>query len=256
MTLPFKNYRLTIAYDGTQYHGWQIQPNGISIQEIIENTLKILLKRDIHIIGSGRTDAGVHAKAQIAHFKYYLDENTKELDLYKMMASLNGILPLDIRIKKIEEAPTDFHSQYSAKGKIYHYHICLDKIQEPFNRLYSWHMHWPIDRKLLFEATQLFIGTHDFTSFANEAHRGSASKDPVRTIQRLDVIDEEGGIRLEFEADGFLYKMVRNIVGMLIQVASGKEPLDRIKEVFVAKNRQIAPQSAPPQGLFLYEVKY
>jgi len=250
------NYRLTIAYDGTAYQGWQVQPNGCAIQEQIQKALQTALKKEITLIGSGRTDTGVHAKGQIAHFKYALENNDQELDLYRLLASLNGILPRDIRVKKIEKVPHHFHAQHSAISKVYHYHLWLDPVQDPSKRLYNWHVHKKIDRELLIKAAELFVGTHDFTSFANEAHRGSAAKDPVRTIMRLDVIEQEGGLRLEFEADGFLYKMVRNIVGMLIEVACCNCSLEDVPKAFSAKDRKIAPSAAPAQGLFLMEVKY
>lgn len=246
-----KNYKLTIAYDGTHFNGWQIQPNSTTIQEKLEDALFILTKEKVKVSGSGRTDAGVHAKAQVANFKV-----AKDLDTYKLRASLNGLLPYDIRILEAEEAPLDFHARYSAKGKCYHYHICLDRVQLPFHRNYSWHVRQPFDLSILKKAIQYFVGEHDFTSFANEAHAGSASKNPVRNIYRLDLFEEDGGVRLEFEGTGFLYKMVRNIVGTLHEVAVGKLSIDDIPNIFEAKNRKRAGPAAPPQGLFLAFVLY
>lgn len=245
------SYKMTIAYDGTRYSGWQIQPNGLTIQEILQQACKIILKEEIPVIGSGRTDAGVHALAQVAHFTFHLP-----LNIYRLLGSINGLIPPDIRVKKIETAPSNFHAQYSAKGKIYHYHLCIDKVQDPFRRLYSLHVREKINLDLLKEAAQLFVGTHDFISFANEAHSGTASYDSVRTIKRLDVVQEESGVRLEFEADGFLYKMVRNITGTLLDVARGKINLDVIPRIFKAKDRTLARQAAPPHGLFLVHVYY
>lgn len=246
-----RNYKLTIAYDGTHYHGWQIQPNGTSIQEKIQDALKTALRNEVQVIGSGRTDAGVHALGQVAHFKY-----DSEIDIYRLLASLNGLLPLDIRIKKIESVPLDFHAQYSALGKIYHYHLHLEQILNPFFRLYSLHVRERINLDLLKKASEHFLGTHDFTSFANEAHSGCAANDPIRTLKRLDIIPENGGIRLEFEADGFLYKMVRNIVGTLLEIASGKRSIEEIPFIFEAKDRRKAGKAAAPHGLFLVEVHY
>lgn len=244
-------YKLTIAYDGTRYHGWQIQPNGISIQEVIHNTFKIFLQEDIHLIGSGRTDAGVHALAQIAHFTC-----GKEIDTYRFLAAANGLLPPDIRVLKIDPVPANFHAQYDAKGKIYHYHLHLDAVQNPFHRLYSLHVRKKISQHLLIAASQEFLGTHDFTSFANAAHEGSASRDAVRTIKRIDVIPEPGGVRIEIEADGFLYKMVRNIVGIILEVAAGQRALPEISQILLSRNRCLAGVAVPPQGLFLAEVHY
>lgn len=244
-------YKLTIAYDGTHYSGWQVQPNAISVQQLIQDALKTVLKEQVVVIGSGRTDAGVHAKAQIAHFKW-----TGQLDISKLLISLNGLLPHDIRVLKVEETDIDFHSQHSTSGKEYHYFIHLETIMDPFKRNYCWHVRRKIDIPLLKKAARLFVGKHDFTSFTNEQHAGSAAKDPVRTIYRIDVCEIDGGLRLEFEGEGFLYKMVRNIVGMLIDVSSGRRPIEDIPALFAAKDRRQAPMAAPAQGLFLVKVNY
>lgn len=246
-----QKYKLKLSYDGTHYSGWQIQPNATSIQTLIQQALLTALRIPTHLTGSGRTDAGVHALEQVAHFTAGAD-----IDLQKLLFSLNGLLPLDIRILSIEAAAPDFHARYSAIGKTYHYHLQLGPVCSPFKRLYSTHLRYPIDRALLSAALPYFIGEHDFTSFSNESHRGSASRDPVRTIKRLEMIDEEGGIYLVFEGDGFLYKMVRNIVGTLIDVARGKRPLSDIPIIFEAKDRKLASPTAPPEGLFLVKVHY
>lgn len=245
------NYKLTIAYDGTAYCGWQVQPNGISIQEIVQKQASIILREKIVVIGSGRTDAGVHALGQTAHFHSSPIENFS-----RFQKSLNDLIPKDIRILHIEEAAKDFHAQYSATGKIYHYYLHLDRVIDPFKRLYSLHVRGKIDLEVLKEASRVFLGTHDFTSFANEAHKGSAAKDPVKTLKRLDIVEQPGGVCLEFEGDGFLYKMVRNIVGTLLEVAEGKYPKEDLPRILAARDRKAAGQAAPPQGLFLVKVKY
>ncbi len=244
---------MTLAYDGTRYSGWQIQPNAPSIQQHLQEALASLLNGEhVTIIGSGRTDAGVHALNQVAHFK-----TSHDLQPNRLLLAFNGLLPNDIRVKRVEIAPLDFHSQYSAISKEYHYHLFLERVMDPFRRLYCWHVLRKLDLSLLKEATALFIGTHDFTSFANEAHAGSASRNPIRTLYRLDMCpDEEGGIRLEFEGDGFLYKMVRNIVGTLVDVASKRLTLDEVISIFESKDRRAASRAAPPQGLFLIRVNY
>lgn len=244
------NYKMVIAYDGTKYHGWQIQPNGLSIQQIIEEKLSIILRESVKIVGSGRTDAGVHALGQVAHF------HADSVQLFKAMGSLNGLLPEDVRILALEEATSDFHAQYSAKGKIYRYHLFLDRVMNPFKRLYSWHVRASFCQKQLQEAIQFFLGEHDFTTFANEAHSGVAAYDPIRTIKRIDILPEEGGVCLEFEADGFLYKMVRNIVGTLVEISLGKMPPSAIPFLLAKKDRREAGMAAPPQGLFLFKVLY
>jgi tRNA pseudouridine38-40 synthase len=245
------NFKITIAYDGTSYGGWQIQPNAPTIQEILQKNFKVILRHDVMVIGSGRTDAGVHALAQVAHFKH-----SEPIDKYRFLGSINGLLPQDIRVKNIESVPLDFHAQYSAISKTYHYHLHLEYIQDPFHRLYRLHVREKVDIQRLKEAAILFVGRHDFTSFANEAHAGCAVYDPVRTLKRLDVFDEEGGVRLEFEADGFLYKMVRNIVGTLLEIGAGKRGLEEVGKIFAAKDRRKAGKAAPPHGLFLVRVDY
>lgn len=244
-------YKLIIAYDGTNYSGWQVQPNGLSIQEVIESKLAILLKQKIKIRGSGRTDAKVHAKNQVAHFHFPL-----EIDVKIVTKSLNALLPADIQVKLLEKVDENFHAQHSATKKIYHYHIHTDPFKNPFKWRYSWHMRQKLDLIALKEASKLFLGTHDFTSFANEADRGSAAHNGVRTLIRIDLIEEEGGFRLEFEGDGFLYKMVRNLTGFLIEVARGKRNSTEIPHILAAKDRKKAGPAAPPEGLFLISVSY
>jgi tRNA pseudouridine38-40 synthase len=245
-------YKLTLAYDGTRYSGWQIQPNAPSIQQHVQEALRSIFGGEqITVIGSGRTDAGVHALGQVAHFK-----TTHHGDPRRLLLALNGLLPRDIRVKCVEEAPLHFHAQYHTIRKEYHYHLYLERIMDPFRRLYCWHVLRKLDFSLLQEAAALFVGTHDFTSFANEAHAGSASRDPVRTLYRLDIFQVEGGLRLEFEGDGFLYKMVRNIVGTLVDVASHRRSFAEVRSIFAAKDRRQAGRAAPPQGLFLIRVDY
>ena len=244
-------YKLKIAYDGTGYGGWQIQPNSLSIQSLIEEALSTTLREKTGVIGSGRTDAGVHALGQVAHF-----ETDQSFSPSKLQYSLNGLLPLQIRILDLKPVEDSFHARYSATGKIYYYHLHLDPVIDPFTRLYSFHVYHSVDRALLQRAIAHFIGTKDFSSFTNEAHLGSAAKNPIRTLRRIDVVEERGGIRLEFEADGFLYKMVRNITGTLLDVCAGKVPLEELETIFAVKNRQKAGQTAAPQGLFLAQVIY
>lgn len=245
------NYKMTITYDGTQYSGWQIQLNSKSIQGTIQEALRLIFRHEVSLFGSGRTDAGVHALGQIAHFHSPL-----KMDLYRLLGSLNGLLPHDIRILDIAFAPLSFHSRQSATSKVYQYYVCLENVQQPFRKLYSCHFRERIRKPLLHEAAKLFVGTHDFTSFANDSFEGAAAKNAVRTILRLDLTDTEDGIRFEIEANGFLYKMVRNIVGTILDVAKGKRSLDEIPEIFAAKDRKKAGQAVPSHGLFLYQVNF
>lgn len=243
-------YKLLIAYDGTHYGGWQIQPNAVSIQALLEDALKVALRKETAVVASGRTDAGVHARGQVAHF------SAPPTDLTYLFRALNGILPDDIRILHIENVPETFHARYSALSKEYHYHIHLAWSQDPFSRLYAYHHPYALDLSLIEQALPYFIGTHDFTSFANEASKGSAAKNPVRTLTRLDLIRLPEGARLEFEGNGFLYKMVRNITGTLLDVGRKKISPEKIPALFDLKDRREMSSAAPPKGLFLMKVNY
>lgn len=244
-------YKMTISYDGTGYGGWQVQPNSLSIQSLIQKALSTILREESFVTGSGRTDAGVHALGQVAHF-----ETDHPVSLRSLQHSLNALLPHQIRIRTLETALPDFHARYSAIGKIYHYRLHLNPVSNPFTRLYSLQVFHKVDEDLLKMAASHFLGTHDFTSFASESHQGAASRNAVRTLKRLDVVREPEGLRLEFEADGFLYKMVRSITGTLLDVCAGHFSPSDIEEMFAAKDRRKAGQAAPPHGLFLMNVLY
>jgi tRNA pseudouridine38-40 synthase len=244
-------YKLILAYDGTEYGGWQIQKNAISIQALVQEALSTVLRTPIQVTAAGRTDAGVHARGQVAHFTSALP-----LNVARLQNSLNGLLPHDIRMLYTEKVPSTFHARYSVMTKEYHYHLHLDRVMDPFKRLYSTHILTPLNTTLMQEAAELFIGTHDFTTFANEAAEGSAAKNPIRTLKRLDLIQEKGGIRLEFEGDGFLYKMVRNLTGTLLDVGRSKITPEAIPLLLQAKDRRLASAAAPPHGLFLIKVVY
>lgn len=242
---------MRIAYDGTHYCGWQVQPNGRSIQAVLQEILSPIIGEPIEIVGSGRTDAGVHALGQVAHFR-----SSKTLDIYRVHHSLNKLLPDDIRIFEMVEESNDFHARFGAKKKSYHYHLWLDPVQLPFQRNYSLHVRQPFDVNAVKEAASYLVGEHDFTSFANEPGAGSVSRNPVRHLMRLDLVEQEGGVRLEFEGNGFLYKMVRNIVGTLCEVGKGKKSPADLLRILAAKDRRTAGQAAPPHGLFLAHVVY
>lgn len=244
-------YKLIISYDGTNYFGWQIQKNKISIQETIQNVLKKILKSPIIIYGAGRTDAKVHALGQVAHFTY-----DKKIDLNKFLFSVNSLLPNDIKILKIFEVDESFHARFSAKGKIYRYHLSISNIQSPFSYKYSYKPIYQIDIDLLKKAKNLLIGTHNFSSFSNKQYQGSALNSPMKTMKRIDIIENEDKIILELEANGFLYKMARNIVSALLTCASKKISVDDLKKILKAKNRKLCPAPAPAYGLFLEKVIY
>lgn len=244
-------YKLTLAYDGKVYCGWQRQPNALSIQEVLEQALKTYLKEEIRVVGAGRTDAGVHAKGQVAHFRI-----GRTLDVCQLKRALNGILPLTVRIVSAETCSSSFHAQKSALSKEYHYHIALGDVVLPFYQPYVWFVRKKLDIPLLKSASKLFIGKHNFSAFANSQDCGAAGKNPFRTIFRLDTKETEYGICLEFEGDGFLYKMVRNITGMLVAVASGARQADDITMLLLGAPRYAAARAAPAQGLFFIRATY
>lgn len=244
-------YKLIVSYDGTAYGGWQSQHNSISIQSVIEETLSMILRFSCKITGSGRTDAGVHALGQVAHF---LSPNT--IDEKKVLHSLNALLPKDIRALSLCLVEDSFHARYSAVGKIYQYFIHLSDVEDPFLRRYALHIKHKINLEELSIATRYLIGTHDFSSFANEQQKGSAGKNAVRTLQRIDIIPTAYGICLEFEGTGFLYKMVRNITGTLLEIASGKRKKETLPKILEAKDRRLAGKAADPHALFLTKVLY
>ncbi len=247
----FMKYKLTLAYDGTNYGGWQVQLNTTSVQAILQDALSTALRTPTLATGSGRTDAGVHARGQVAHF-----EANSQVDTYRLCASLNGLLPHDIRVLSIEEVDDTFHARYSAKSKIYHYHLHVGPVLDPFKRLYSLHVPIKLDLDKMRQACALFVGERDFASYANEPHTDKPKLDTVRNMLRLDVIDEPGGVRLEYEANGFLYKMARTITGTLLEVGKNKLALEEIEGIFAAKDRRSAAMAAPPHGLFLVHVNY
>lgn len=248
-------YRLLVSYEGTSYVGWQIQPNGLSIQGELKAAISKFLQEEVIVIGSGRTDSGVHALGQVAHFRC-----RQEVELQRFLRAVNGLLSPDIRVKEIQRAPSTFHALFSATGKVYHYHLCLDPFHDPFRRRYSLHVKRKVNLDRLRQGAQALVGTHDFSAFANEANKGAAAKNAVRTMRRVDIVEEEGGIRLEIEANGFLYKMVRNIVGTLLggsyEGTKYPEYIDDIEGILASKNRKRAGRAAQAQGLFLVEVFY
>ena len=249
--LSTSRYKLTLSYDGTEYSGWQVQPNGQAIQPLVQRAIETVLRHPIRLSASGRTDAGVHALAQIAHF----DSPTQILPL-RFILSANALLPPDIRILACEPVPPSFHSRYHATGKIYHYSLQLGHTLDPFHRRTRTHLIASLDIPLIRSAAPLFIGTHDFTSFSNQPNKGAASRDPIRTLTRLDIFHAPPLLRFEFEGDGFLYKMVRNITGTLLEIGRHKRPLADIPLLFAARDRRRVGPAAPPQGLCLIQVRY
>ncbi|CAM0117681.1 tRNA pseudouridine(38-40) synthase TruA [Rhabdochlamydiaceae symbiont of Dictyostelium giganteum] len=244
-------YKITLAYDGTSFSGWQTQQNGIAIQMVIEDKLSILLRHPVSLTGAGRTDAGVHAQGQVAHF-----ETALSLNLFSFFNSLNALLPLTIRVLTLEPISPSFHARYSAISKEYHYLVDQGRVCSPFQRLYSLHHPLPLDLKALEKGCSYFKGTHDFTSFANKSSEGAAGKNAVRTLFRLDIKETPCGFRLEFEGNGFLYKMVRNITGVLLDIGKKKLAPEAVLQLMEAKDRSQSSMVAPAKGLSLIHVIY
>ncbi len=243
-----KNIKLTITYDGSNYHGWQVQKDKKTIQGTIELQLKKITGEKIRLIGSGRTDAGVHALNQVANFK--TDSDLIPLQIQK---ALNSLLPEDIYIKSAEYVPLEFHARYMAKSKTYEYRILNRQEPNIFQRKYHWHVIPKLDIERMRSALSLLKGTHDFSSFMSA---GSSIKDPIRTIFKIELYKDNDLLKVIIEANGFLRYMVRNIIGTVVQVGYGKISLNEFKNIFAARDRRLAGKKAPAKGLFLVKVRY
>ncbi|MBO0467237.1 tRNA pseudouridine(38-40) synthase TruA [Enterococcus plantarum] len=244
-----RNIKLTIEYDGTRYQGWQrLGDSDKTIQGKIENILTQMTRTRIEIIGSGRTDAGTHARGQIANFK-----TDSKMVLSEMIDFLNRYLPQDIVVKKAEEVPERFHARYNAKGKQYSYYIWNNTIPSAFERNYSFHYSEELNFELMNEACRKLTGTHDFIGFSSLK---KTKKSTTRTIDELSIQKEGNLIHFTFVGNGFLHKMVRILMGTILEIGSGTMKLEIIDEVFESKIRSEAGMTVPAQGLFLDEVYY
>lgn len=242
------NIKLILEYDGTNYHGWQIQPDVPTIQGEIERALKKVFKQKISTISAGRTDAGVHAKGQVVNFKSFVSFPSRQL-----VFALNSVLSRDIRVVKAQQVPDDFHARYSACYKIYRYLIYNQSPLPPWYRNFTWLVGYPLNCDLMRKAADYLIGRHDFSSFQNQ---GSPSKNPIRNLEKIKIVRKASFISILIKADGFLYKMARNITGTLVEIGKGKIPPYRIDDILKAKDRRKAGPTAPPQGLYLWRVGY
>jgi len=253
-----RNIKLKIEYDGTNYCGWQVQNRHKStknqtlprksIQETIEKTLRKILREKIRLIASGRTDAGVHALAQVANFR-----TNSDIILKKLQPALNGLLPKDIVITDAEEVGLKFHSRFDAKSKIYRYTILNRKYPSVLGRNRVYFYTWPLDVKLMQKEASCLIGRHNFRSFQAADKKKTAA---VRTIKKIVIKKNRGLIQMDIEADGFLYNMVRNIIGTLIEIGRGRFPEASMKRILLSKDRKLAGPTVPAKGLCLLEVRY
>jgi tRNA pseudouridine38-40 synthase len=248
--------KITIAYDGRPFQGWQSQPGGNTVQDHLHRALLAVAKQAVASQGSGRTDTGVHALGQIAHF-----DAPPELTMnpYNWVPALNTKLPPTIRIMRCEEAPPEFHARFSAIGKTYHYDVCTDPVLPPLRAGLAWHLPQALDPDLLAIALRQFLGRHDFHAFA--AYRGNETdaSDYHRTIDRAEVATLADGYRLTFHGDGFLYKMVRLLTGAAVKVAQGRFALEDLAALLDQPSGLPHGKSnhcAPADGLYLEQVHY
>lgn len=244
-----RNIKIVLEYEGTSYHGWQRQKNGVSIQQILEETAAVIAGEGIKVIGSGRTDAGVHALGQVANFR-----TNSPLEAKKLKDGINSLLPRDIVIRSLADVDLSFHARKDAVSKIYLYQICNRRVRPALNRNIVWAVYKPLDIESMRRAADMLKGRHDFTSFST-VH--TDVEEFTRTVMGIRIeADSEGMIRLFIEADGFLRYMVRTIVGTLVEVGNGKRRPSDIESILNEKDRKKAGMTAPAQGLFLKEVKY
>jgi tRNA pseudouridine38-40 synthase len=244
-----RNIRLLLEYDGTRYHGWQRQADATTIQQTLEEALGRLTGESVTLIGSGRTDAGVHALGQVANFRL-----KSTIPLKAFHDGLNSMLPKDIAVLAAHEALPDFHARKSARAKTYEYRILNRPNRSPLFRHYAWWIAQPLDLAAMAAAAAVLPGEHDFTAFRAS---GSDNKNPVRQVLAAGWRDERGGwLHFTITATGFLRGMVRSLVGTMVEGGRGKAPPAILGELLTSGARHLAGPTAPPQGLYLVEVRY
>jgi tRNA pseudouridine38-40 synthase len=248
--LETERLRLTIAYDGRKFRGWQSQATKDAVQDCLEHAFHDLCGKRIVVHGAGRTDAGVHALAQIAH----VDVPARKFDLRTWMFAINSRLPFEVRILRMQRAEPRFHARFDAHGKIYAYRIWHHSVMHPLEVGRAWHMPGVLDLDVLRAGAAKVAGKHDFASFA--ANRGQPEKDTVRTIHSIRISRRGALITLRFEGDGFLYKMIRLLTGTMVRCAQGRLPLSRIDELLKSKGARKTTFAAPAEGLYLERVLY
>jgi tRNA pseudouridine38-40 synthase len=243
-----RNLKLTLAYDGTDFHGWQIQPNLPTVQGTLQAALQRLFNHDVCVTGSGRTDAGVHAHGQVASV-----ETIRSMDTDAVLRGVNALLPAQVRVWQVEEVAPEFHARHSAKSKTYEYHVWRQYVVSPFHCRYVYRFPYPMDVDAVDEASRAFVGTHDFTSFSAAA---AEVEDRVRTVFETEWTRDGDEWVFRISGSGFLQYMVRTIVGTLLHVGTGKLKARDVAPIFEAKDRRLAGPSVPPTGLHLIRVEY
>lgn len=243
-----RRIRAIIAYDGTDYVGWQTQPNGVAVQEVIERAILEVTGERTSLQGSGRTDSGVHARAQVAHF-----DTSARMAADKFAIALNTHLPADIRVLYSEEVSPDFHARFSAKEKQYRYFVQTGPHADVFARRYALHAYMPLDLDIMDQAASLVVGTHDFSAFMST---GREVESTVRTVS-LSQWEKQGKFLVySVQGNGFLYNMVRILVGTMLGMGNGRIPSDCMEKALTSLSRKNAGPTAPPHGLVLWRVKY
>lgn len=243
-----KRVKLVVAYDGTNYHGWQVQDNGITIEEVLNRTVSELVQEDIKVIGASRTDAGVHACGNVAVF-----DTESRIPGDKFSFALNQRLPEDIRIQESCEVDADFHPRYADTVKTYEYNILNRRFELPSKRLYAAFCYYPMDIERMNQAAAYLVGEHDFKSFCSA---GAQVQTTVRTIYAVNVTKEDDMVHIRITGNGFLYNMVRIIAGTLMQVGTGLMEPEQVKEILEARDRSKAGPTAVAKGLTLVEIRY
>jgi len=243
-----RTIKLTISYDGTVYNGWQLQPNGRTIQGEVEKAIEKVYGKHHRLHGASRTDAGVHAKAQIAHFRSDLSIPFKKIPI-----ALTSVLPEDIAVTKAEPVDDDFHARFDTRSKIYRYSILISRYRDPLREKYLWRIPYELDVAKMRREACVLLGRHDFKSFQA---RDKKERSSVRTVSKLSISRKGPLISLVIEADGFLYNMVRTIVGTLVDTGRGYLPVGSMKKILKSKDRTKAGPTAPAKGLILVKIKY
>ncbi len=243
-----RNIKLTIEYDGKDYNGWQKQPNKLNIQGEIERAIQTVTGKEVELIGSGRTDAGVHAVAQVANFKIDSD-----FPIEKMAIAINSQLKGSIRVQKAEEVEENFHSRYNCHKKTYQYVIDNSEQGTALYRNHTYHVPQPLNLSAMQQAVNYLIGEHDFSSFKSS---GTSSKSSVRTIYDAKILKEGEKVAIVLTGNGFLYNMVRIIAGTLVEIGKGEKTPEEMKQILEAKDRSLAGKTLPSQALFLMNVSY
>jgi tRNA pseudouridine38-40 synthase len=246
---PRRNIRLTLEYDGTRYHGWQHQQNALTLQEVIEAALARITGETVRLIGSGRTDAGVHARGQVANFV-----TSSRAPRRAFVQGLNSILPPDIAVTEACEVPLTFHARYDALWKTYEYRILNRPVRSPLSHRRAWWLDWPLEFAALEKAAVVLAGEHDFLAFRAAGSRPGPARRRVREAYWRR--PEEGQISFTITANGFLRGMVRSLVGTMVEIGKGKYSPEYLAEVLEKRDRRLAGPTAPPQGLFLVRVEY